>query len=98
MGFFSTTITPTTFPQYALSEKPTITKVRQINFAVRSMGTSTYSAIGGIDSQNRRLTSVGHSISISPVMPNQYLDIASLRIISDTADALIEIFGEADMF
>ena len=94
MTFFSTTITPTTTPQLLLTNKIGITKVTQIQIAVRSMGTSTYSAVGGRDEQSRRLTAVGDNIGMDTPLGKRYLDISALFIVSDTADAVIEIVGD----
>lgn len=94
MAFFSTIITPTTAVQMLLQEKPYIKKVTQLIASVRSMGTSTYSAVGGIDSQDKRLTFVRDYISISVSGIQKWIDPSTLFITSDTADAVIEILGE----
>ena len=94
MTFFSTTITPTTTPQQIMVNKAGITRVTQIQLAVRSMGSSTFSAIGGIDEQSRRLNAVGDNIGMDTPLGKRYLDISALFIVSDTADAVIEIVGD----
>lgn len=92
--FFSFTITPTTAPVPINTPKPNINFVKQVAIVVRSVGTSTYNALGGQDSQDRRLTAVGDQENISSIAPDGYIDISKLWIISDTSDAVIEVFGE----
>lgn len=95
MPFFSTTLTPKTALQVILANKPLIRRVRQMLIVVRSMGTASYVALGGADSQDRKLTSVGSSVSIGAENNQKYFDPISIFAISDTADAVLEIFGEA---
>lgn len=94
MAFFSTTLTGKTTLQILLTNKPHIINVSQISIIVRSMGTATYVGIGGLDSQDRRLTTVGDSISIDTPKNRSIMDVSSLFVISDTADAVLEIIGE----
>ena len=94
MSFFSSLITPTTAPQLIMTNKSGISRVTQIQIAVRSMGTSSFSAIGGVDEQSRRLTAVGDNIGMDTPQGKRYLDISKLFIVSDTADAVIEIIGD----
>lgn len=96
MPFFSTTLTVTTTAQPITTNKPHLNKVTQFQVVVRSMGTATYVAFGGLDSQDRRLTSAGGSISFSRENQNKYLEPMGVFAISDTSDAVIEIFGESD--
>lgn len=92
MSFFSTTLTATTSRQLIMSNKPNIRKAVQIEVIVRDMGTATYIRIGGWDSQDRTLRTVGDSISITSV--GRYFDLSGLFAISDTSDAVLEIIGE----
>lgn len=94
MTFFSTTITPTTTIQQLLATKPNIRKCTALIASVRSMGTSTYTRIGGFDSQDKSLTAVRDYISMSVSGSQKWFDPYSLFIISDTSDAVIEILGE----
>jgi len=95
MTFFSALLTPTTSPQLVLANKPFIQNVTQISIVVRSMGTATYIGIGGSDAQDRRLTTVGDSISIDTPLGYKYVNVSSLFVVSDTADAVIEVIGDA---
>ena len=95
MPFFSTNITPTTAPQPLMANKPLIQRVKQISISVRSMGTASYIAVGGQDSQDKRFTSTGSGMSISPIGEEKSVDITTIRIVSDTADAVVDIFGES---
>lgn len=94
MVFFSTTITPTTAAQPVMTNKIGISRVVQIQIIVRSMGTATYVAVGGLDAQNRRLTTVGGNVSVDTPYGKRYIDIRSLFISSDTADAVVEVLGD----
>jgi hypothetical protein len=100
MSYFSNALTVTTVPQNLLANKPTISKVKQIAVKVRDMGTASYIAIGGVDTQDRRITAVGDGMSITPEQAGgediHYIDINSIRVVSDTSDAVLEIFGEAE--
>ncbi len=95
MSFFSTTLTVPISRVPVTNDKPLIRRVSQMQIIVRSMGTATYVALGGSDSQDRRLTSVGSSVSIGVEGSAKYFDPLRLFVSSDTADAVIEIFGEA---
>jgi len=95
MTFFSTLITPTTEAQPLMANKIAITRAAQIQIVVRDMGTATYVGVGGSDSQDRRLTGVGANVGIDTPLGKRYLDLKSLFIISDTADAVVEIIGDA---
>ena len=94
MTFFSTTITPTTARQLIMINKPGIQRVTQIQIRIRSMGTATYVSIGGADTQDRRMTGAGDSIGIDTPLGKRYTDVTSLFIVSDTADAVVEIIGD----
>lgn len=95
MPFFSTTLTVGTTAQNVTKNRQGISKVIQAEVIVRSMGTATYVRIGGLESQDRTLRTVGDSVSISSNYPNRYFDILGLQAISDTADAVIEVLGES---
>lgn len=100
MPFFSTTTTVLTTAIPVTQNKQGIRKVIQMQVVVRSMGTATYIALGGADSQDRRLTSAGSSVSISAeeLISGKKKPFNPLEIfaISDTADAVIEVFGQAE--
>ena len=59
---------------------------------VRSMGTATYIAIGGINAREYRLTGLnqiyGYNCPLGSV-----LNLSKIWIISDTADAVIEVIA-----
>jgi hypothetical protein len=95
MVFFSTTITPTTVPALVMANKVGIVKAAQIQIVVRSMGTATYVAVGGSDSQDRRLTAVGSNVGIDTPLGKRYLDLRTLFISSDSNDAVVEIIGDS---
>ncbi len=94
MVFFSTTLTPTTIPQQLLVNKKGIKRVTQISLIVRSMGTATFVACGGLDSQDRRLVTVGDAVSIDAPLTARYLNMSSFFVSSDTADAVLEVIGD----
>lgn len=101
MPFFSTTLTVTTAAQAVTTNKQGVRRVIQMQIVVRSMGTATYIAVGGSDSQDRRLTSAGASVSITAektdngkLIPFNPLEIFA---ISDTSDGVLEIFGQGDI-
>jgi len=97
MSFFSTTLTTDTASQNLMKNRQGITKASQISISVRSMGTATYIAFGGVDSQDRRLTIVGESISISGEKVDgqtRTVNPSEIFVISDSNDAVLEIFGE----
>lgn len=96
MAFFSTTLTPTTAPQTLMALKPLIRNITQIAVTVQSMGTATYINIGGPDSQDKKFTMVGDGFSISGTEKFPYVDVSTIRVISDTADAVLDIFGDSD--
>jgi hypothetical protein len=95
-SFFSGTKTPTTSPSLVLENLQNVKKALQITIMVRSMGTASYIGIGGSTSdQNLRLTFIRDFVSID-ITPNQkYFDPTELFCISDTSDAVIEIFGQS---
>lgn len=95
MPFFTNTLTPSTTTQNLMANRQGMTKAIQFSVVVRSMGTATYVALGGVDSQDRRLTSVGSGISVSANYPRRWVNPSEVFVISDTADAVIEVFGEA---
>jgi hypothetical protein len=99
MSFFSTTLTTTAAIQNLMQNKLNIKKCPQISISVRSLGTATYVALGGLDSQDRQLTAVGQGIGISaehkPDKIDYYFDPTTIFVISDAAGAVIEIFGES---
>lgn len=94
MAFFSTTLTVDTSPLPVTNNKIGVTKVKQVSIVVRSMGTATYVGLGGRDSQDRRLTVVGASLSLSPIAKDNYIMLQEVFASSDTADAVIEVIGE----
>lgn len=95
MAFFSATLTVGTSPLPVTNDKIGITKVKQASIVVRSMGTATYIGLGGRDSQDRRLTVAGSSLSIEPIAQDKYVHLNEIFCSSDTADAVIEIIGES---
>lgn len=99
MTFFSTTITPSTVVQSLMANRPNIKKSPQLTIVLRSIGTATYVAVGGLDTQDRRLSNIGEGISLSaetkPDNQKYYFDPTQIFISSDSNDAVIEIFGEA---
>jgi hypothetical protein len=97
MTFFSTTLTPTTanVAQPLMTNKMGIERATQIQINIRSMGTATYVAIGGTDTQDRRLTGAGDNLGIDTPQGKRYMDLKSLFIVSDTNDAVIEIVGDS---
>lgn len=101
MSFFSFTITPTTDAQSIVSpailvggNSNGLSAVKQFALKVRSMGTSTYSAVGGLNFQGTRMIAVGDNIPFTPAYSNIKISISDLFISSDTADAVIEVIGE----
>lgn len=95
MGFFSTTLTAKTEQQLLLANKPHIINVSQISIVVRSMGAASYVGVGGFDSQDRQLTTIGDSISIDTPKDRKTLDVSTLFVSSDANDAVLEIIGES---
>jgi len=93
MAFISTTITPKTAPVPILAGRG-ISRVTQVLIKMRSAGTSTYVAVGGADSQSARIAAVGEGISFDTPRGKRYLDVRSLFISSDTADAVMEIIAD----
>ena len=83
------TVTPTTTP---VSIFPGISYkwVTSIVIRERSVGTSTYVAIGNSVAQNYRLTGIGSIFQFS-ANPGEVFDAAKIWVSSDTADAAIEI-------
>jgi len=67
-------------------------KVSYISILVRDMGTATYVAIGRPGSQEERLIAVGDVLEIQ-APPQTYINTGKIIIISDTADAVIEVGG-----
>jgi len=94
MSFFSNTITPGTTKKNLMENRQGLTKAIQFSVVVRSMGTASYVGIGGTDTQDRRLTSVGQGVAISANFPRKWVNPSSLFVISDTADAVLEVLGE----
>jgi len=94
MAFFSTTLTVLTSPLPILKNKPLIKRVTQVQLFVRSMGTASYIGIGGSDTQDRRLLSIGSSISISAEQ-KKYFNPLTIFAVSDTSDSVLEIMGES---
>lgn len=95
MVFFSTTITPDTTQQMLMVNQPAIKRATQVQIVVRDMGTATYVAVGGFDSQDRRLQGVGANIGIDTPLGKRYIDLTTLFVSSDTNDAVVEIIGDA---
>ena len=98
MSFFSTTLTPSTVIQSLMANKPNLRQAIQFVVVVRSMGTATYVGLGGLDTQDRRLSTVGDGMSLSADFNRpqlkKWLDPTQIFVSSDTSDAVIEIFGE----
>jgi len=94
MTFFSSTLTASTTLQQLMANKRAIKKVTQISMIVRSMGTATYIGVGGHDTQDRLLKTVGDAISIDAPLGARFIDVSSLFVISDTSDAVLEIMGD----
>lgn len=95
MAFFSTTLTPTTAVQKVMANKADLRRVTQVEISVRSMGTATYVGVGGRDSQDKRLTAAKDSVSMDTPLGKKYLNLDTVFVISDTADAVLEIFGDS---
>lgn len=95
MPFFSTSLTVISTKLPVTNNRPLVRRVSQMQIVVRNMGTATYIAIGGSDSQDRRLTSVGASVSIDVAGQGRYFDPLSIFVLANGANAAIEIFGEA---
>lgn len=95
MAFFSTSITVPAGGIPLLSSIPGLKRVTQLQVTLRDLGaTSTYVAVGGPNSQDRRISVVGEGISIDTPLGKRYLDISSLFISSDSATAVVEIIGD----
>jgi len=94
MVFFSTTLTASTTIQSLMANRPGIIRASQVMIKVRSMGTASYVAIGGIDSQDSRLLSVGDATSVSGTPSNPTFNPSKIYVSSDTSDAVIEVLGE----
>ncbi len=89
------TITPTTTISNVFKDQVGTygnIKVSVIGFAVRSMGTATYCRIGKngntVDTLNASFPYLEYSAP-----QNAYIDASEFQIVSDTADAVIEITG-----
>ena len=95
MAFFSTTITPTATPQLVMANQSGITRATQIQINVRSMGDASYIAIGGLNSQDRRLNVAGANIGMDTPIGKRYLDLRTLFISSDGTTPVVEIIGDA---
>lgn len=94
MTFFSTSLTVLTTKQPVTQNKIGVNRVKQATIVVRSMGTATYIALGGADSQDRRLTVVGASVSISALEYEKFIMLNEVFCSSDTADGVLEVFGD----
>jgi len=94
MVFFSNALTVAAASQPVTKNLTAVRKVTQISLIIRSMGTATYVAVGGRGSQDRRLTTVGDSISIDAPLGSRYIDVSTLFVSSDTSDAVLEIIGD----
>lgn len=95
MAFFSFTITPTTAVISITAAQPGIRRIRQCTITVRDMGTATYVSLGGGQSQERRLKNEGDNMQISPAPKFDSINLNEIFIVSDTADSVIEVFGES---
>lgn len=99
MSIFTTTVTVKTTIQSIMVNKPFLRNAVQYAVIVRSMGTATYVALGGSDSQDRQLKTVGDGVSLSTDMQRpvgrKWVNPAEMFCISDTSDAVLEIIGEA---
>lgn len=78
-----------------MQNKIAIRRATQILIVIRSMGTASYIALGGRDSQDRRLVGVGDALPIDTPLGKRYLDLTTLFCSSDTADAVIEVIGDS---
>ncbi len=101
MAFFSFTITPTTTAQNITAQAILVTgnsngiaRVKQFSLKVRSMGTATYVAVGGLNAQETRMVAIGDNIPFTPAFSSSRISINELFISSDTADAVVEVIGE----
>ncbi|WAC05662.1 MAG: hypothetical protein OS112_03270 [Methanoregula sp.] len=61
---------------------------------VRSMGTASYIALGSIKAEEYRLTGIGQTFSYS-CNPGELINLSKKWIVSDTADAVIEVIVSA---
>jgi hypothetical protein len=94
MTVFSTTLTVSTTPVFLMMNKPNIRRVRQILISVRSMDTAAYVALGGQDSQDKRLVTIGDFIAMATDFKGETIDITSIRAVCDAGSPVLEILGE----
>jgi hypothetical protein len=95
MAFFSTTLTVATTAKPLFTSLQGINKITQLQISLQTLGaTSTYVAIGGSNSQDRKLTAVGEGIGIDTPNGKLYIDPRSLFIVSDSGTAIVEIIGD----
>jgi len=87
-----TTIPSTVVRSISQDNFPTGMKVFYVVLKVRSMGTATYISVGRTGSTEERLTIVGE-IYEAEAPKGAFLDTKDLMMVSDTADAVIEVGG-----
>ena len=87
-----TTIPSTVVRSISQDNYPTGMKVFYVVLKVRSMGTATYIAVGRPGNTQERLTVVGE-IYEAEAPKNAYLDTREIMMVSDTADAVLEVGG-----
>jgi hypothetical protein len=86
------TITPTTA---AASIFPGVAEKYATSYLlrVRSMGTATFVRVGDIYAQSYTLEVVGQVTGWSATTDREIVNLAEIFLISDTADAVIELFA-----
>jgi hypothetical protein len=88
-AFLSSTRTVTTTPTSLTGT--TNFYVLSYLIRVRSMGTATYIALGDSQARNFRLTTVGETFGFYG-NPREVFDLSSVYVVSDTSDAVIELY------
>lgn len=84
------TVTPTTKVTTIASHPIGNMKIVAVEFKIRTMGTATYVGLGDRSSQDFRLTAAKDYWSPS-VPEGCYIDLRDCMIVSDTADAVVEV-------
>jgi hypothetical protein len=85
-------VTPTATATQLLAGKP-FKWCFSFIIRVRSMGTATYIRLGNFYDQEYSLTLIGQTLEWSG-NPGQVCDLGKMYVISDTADASLEIIAE----
>lgn len=89
----SFTVTPTTvIRSITIDIAPNGMKVFYVVLKVRSLGTATYVAVGRPNSIEERLTTIGE-VYEAEAPRGAYLDTRDIMIVSDSADAVVEVGG-----